>query len=135
MFSPSSRWPETTSLWDILGSCGTGHSHSSGHSCCPGSYSPSKKKKGNSVWVREFLLVLVREISAFSSIVVSDSIIFQKSIVEGVLLAVSLCNCIGWFFVGIFWGVCCYWFFPIVLGCLSFLQNDSTKNTVEKMLC
>lgn len=79
--------------------------------------------------------MLVREISAFSSIVVSDSIIFQKSIVEGVLLAVSLCNCIGWFFVGIFWGVCCYWFFPIVLGCLSFLQNDSTKNTIEKMLC
>lgn len=80
VFSPSSRWPEATSLWDVLGSCGTGHSHSSGHCCCPGSYSPSKKKKGNSFWVREVLLVLVREIIAFSSSVISDSIIFQKAL-------------------------------------------------------
>lgn len=60
VFSPSSRWSETASLWDVLGSCGIGHSHSSGHSCCLGSYSPSKKKKGNSIWVREFLLVLLK---------------------------------------------------------------------------
>lgn len=72
MFSPSSRWPETTSLWDILGSCGIGHSHSSGHSCCPGSYSASEKKEGNTVWVRKVLLVLLRDIFAFSSSVVSD---------------------------------------------------------------
>lgn len=60
VFSASSRWSETASLWDVLGSCGIGHSHSSGHSCCPGSYSPSKKKKGNSIWVREFLLALLK---------------------------------------------------------------------------
>lgn len=79
--------------------------------------------------------MLDREISALSSIVVSDSTIFQKSIVDGVLLAASLDNCIGWVFVGIFGGGCCYWVFSIVLGCLTFLQNESTKNTVEKMLC
>lgn len=80
VFSPSSRWPETTSLWDVLGSCGVGHSDSSGHGCCPGSYSPSKKKKGNSVWVRDILLVLVSKIFAISSSVVSDSIISQKAL-------------------------------------------------------
>lgn len=78
VFSPSSRWPETTSLWDILGSCGIGHSHSSGHSCCPGSYSASEKKEGNAVWVRKVLLVLLRDIFAFSSSVVFGLIILQK---------------------------------------------------------
>lgn len=48
--------------------------------------------------------MLDREISALSSIVVSDSTIFQKSIVDGVLLAASLDNCIGCFFVEIFGG-------------------------------
>lgn len=71
--------------------------------------------------------MLVREISAFSFVVVSDSITFQEK------------HC-GWstsgnffglvFFVGIFWGVCCS-VFSIALGCLPFLQNN-TKNTVEK---
>lgn len=79
--------------------------------------------------------MLDREISALSSIVVSDSTIFQKSIVDGVLLAASLDNCIGCFFVEIFGGGCCYWVFSIVLGCLPFLQNENTKNIVEKMLC
>lgn len=48
--------------------------------------------------------MLVREMSAFYSTVVSDLVIFQKGIMDLILLAVFFGNCIGCFFCWDFLG-------------------------------